>query len=346
MPSSVVLEKQLVHRNRRPLRHPIGLMQMLAALWFSSYFFFGLAALYSLLLLVYFSLLSTQTALLLLLCYVGQMVLYRPQRSNGWPFAWLLYSPIVDLVLSYYNSSCIREGPPLDPKGQYLFAMSPHGIFGVCRAFSGGTLWKTLFPDITARWGSFGGAFFIPGVREFSLCCGCVDASRPVLEKAIKRGENIMLIPGGTRELMLTDGNSRETQLVLLERKGFVKLAIKHGLQLVPGFCFGEKWVHDIILLPERVRTFLHRRFKIAGCTLAGRWYSFVGKIAKADGTPISLGYVWGEPIEVQKMESCPSEYVDQIHREYMQAVTSIFERNKRSFGYSDDEKLLFVSAR
>ena len=50
-----------------------------------------------------------------------------------------------------------------------------------------------------------------------------------------------MLIPGGTRELMLTDGQSSETKLVLLGRKGFVKLAIQHGLQLVPGYCFGEK---------------------------------------------------------------------------------------------------------
>ena len=49
-----------------------------------------------------------------------------------------------------------------------------------------------------------------------------------------------MLIPGGTRELMLTDGHSTTTKLVLLGRKGFVKLAIRQGLQLVPGFCFGE----------------------------------------------------------------------------------------------------------
>ena len=128
----------------------------------------------------------------------------------------------------------------------------------------------------------------------FSLCCGCLDASKPVLQRAIKRGENIMLIPGGTRELMLTDGTSCETKLVLLGRKGFVKLALRNGMQIVPGFCFGEKWVHDIVLLPAPLRSFLHRRFKIAGCTLAGRWWSFVGKVAKGDGTPISLGYVWG----------------------------------------------------
>ena len=66
-----------------------------------------------------------------------------------------------------------------------------------CRAFSGGQLWLKLFPGIAARWGSFSGAFYLPGVREFSLCCGCIDASRPVLTRAIERGENLHLLPGG-----------------------------------------------------------------------------------------------------------------------------------------------------
>ena len=78
-------------------------------------------------------------------------------------------------------------------------------------------MWRTLFPRISARWGSFGGAFLIPGVREFSLCCGCLDASKRVMEGAIRRGENIMLIPGGTRELLLTDSR-RERVHVYLER--------------------------------------------------------------------------------------------------------------------------------
>ena len=66
-------------------------------------------------------------------------------------------------------------------------------------------------------------------MREFSLSCGCLDAGRPTLTRAIERGENIMLLPGGSKELLLTDGTSTATQLVLLERTGFVRLAIEHG---------------------------------------------------------------------------------------------------------------------
>ncbi|EOD37661.1 hypothetical protein EMIHUDRAFT_440315 [Emiliania huxleyi CCMP1516] len=154
-----------------------------------------------------------------------------------------------------------------------------------------------------------------------------------------------MLIPGGTRELMLTDGHSTTTKLVLLGRKGFVKLAIRHGLQLVPGFCFGEKWVHDIVLLPASLRAFLHRRFKLAGCALAGRWWSFVGKVAQADGTPISLGYVWGAPMSIRHDPDCDDQYVQQVHEQYMAAVLDLFERHKQRFGYSAEEQLDFVAA-
>lgn len=34
-----------------------------------------------------------------------------------------------------------------------------------------------------------------------------------------------------------------DTQLVMTDRKGFVKISIENGLDIIPGFCFGEKSV-------------------------------------------------------------------------------------------------------
>jgi len=333
-----------VKYERHPLLSPEGFLQLLAALFFSAYFFFWAGQLWFIYTLVRLGVLTQARGLLVSLMYIASIIVWKPQNRRGWPFEWFLYSPFVDLVLGYYSATCVREGPPLDPKGKYLFAMSPHGIFGVCRAFSGGSQWRTLFPGITARWGSFGGAFFIPGVREFSLCCGCIDASRPVLEKAAKRGENLTLIPGGIKEMLLTDGSSTTTKLVLQDRKGFVKLAVKYGLQLVPGFCLGEKWVHDIVLLPSWLRTILYR-FRLAGTLLRGRWWTFLGKVERIDGSPIALGYVWGQPIPVRHDPSCPPEYVDQVHAAYMEAVAALFERHKLRFGYAAEETLQYVKS-
>ena len=52
-----------------------------------------------------------------------------------------------------------------------------------------------------------------------------------------------MIIIGGAREVYCQDENSIE--LVLKNRKGFVKKALKHGTDLVPTFSFGEASIYS-----------------------------------------------------------------------------------------------------
>ena len=90
--------------------------------------------------------------------YLVQLVVYRPHLGNGWA-PRLLYSALDDLVLHYYDGTCMREGLAPDPKGKYVFACYPHGVYGVCRAFSGGLRnWEKLYP----------GTFTV-----HSQCCDC-----------------------------------------------------------------------------------------------------------------------------------------------------------------------------
>lgn len=306
-------EEASIEYKKAPFLSPLGIIQMTGALFFSSYFFFWIIGLALLIGSVQLALMSATAASALAVTYVASFFVYKPHLSRGWAFHWFLYGILPDWVLGYHEATCIREGPALDPDQPYLFTMAPHGVFGVCRAFSGGTLWCRLFPGISARWGSFGGAFYIPGVREFSLCCGCLDASRSVLTRAVKRGENLILLPGGEKEMMLTDGESTETKLVINDRKGFVRLAVQHGMHLVPGFCFGEKWIHETVLLPKPVRKALYQKFRLAGVVLKGRWWTFLGRVEKPDGSPIRLGFVWGKPIVVRQDPECSAAYVNEV---------------------------------
>ena len=132
---SIAREFMVIRRPRKPLWHPHGFLQMIAALWFSSYFFFWIVDLLAIIALVYCGILSRLAAVSIVAAYLGSIVVYRPQNNKGWHFGWFLYSGFVDLVLGYYNATAIREGPPLDPKGRYLFAMSP-----VRRCISFGTI--------------------------------------------------------------------------------------------------------------------------------------------------------------------------------------------------------------
>jgi 2-acylglycerol O-acyltransferase 2 len=269
--------------------------------------------------------------------YTMQLFLYRPHLSKGWPHKWFLYGRMPDYILCYHDATCIREGPAPDPKRRYLFAMYPHGVYGVCRAFSGGVrCWRALFPGIFARWGSFSMAFLMPGIREFSLFSSCLDAQKKYLEKAIARGENIELLPGGIDEMNLTDGTSKETQLVMKDRKGFTKLAIENGLDIVPGFCFGEKWIHKTVKLPGIVQSFL-RPLRMSGTMLKGRGLSFLGEKKP-------LAFVWGQPIQVKQQKPVEEAYLDEIHEQVMQSVQRIFDQYKARFGYSEDETLALVT--
>ena len=343
-----VVDTAMTIEVRRPRAAPytgLRLLQTTAAFAFSSYFFFWLVGSAALWASVATGALSTLAAAGLCVAYWVSIALYKPQYGKGWPFHWFLYSGFVDLCLGYYDGTAIREGEAPSSDGKYLFAMVPHGVFGVCRSFSGGYCWREMYPGIAARWGSFGGAFYIPGVREFSLCCGCLDAGKSALTRAIKRGENVMLLPGGSKELLLTDNTSNVTKLVLRERTGFVRLAIEHGLDLVPGYCFGEKYVHDLVLLPAPIRKLLYSSFRLAGALLVGRWGTFLGKIER-NGKPISLGFVWGAPIKVTQQAEPSAEYIAEVHAKYCAEVRRIFDTYKARFGYSAEEELELVSAK
>ena len=83
----------------------------------------------------------------------------------------------------------------------------------------------------------------------------------------------------------------------------------------VPGFCFGEKWVHESILLPKPLRELLYKKFRLAGQLLRGRFYiTFLGHVVQADGlTPLTLGFVWWAPIRVRHEPNPSDEYVGTI---------------------------------
>eukprot|EP00438_Fugacium_kawagutii_P021125 Skav213915 [mRNA] locus=scaffold1439:237838:241983:- [translate_table: standard] len=116
-----------------------------------------------------------------------------------------------------------------------------------------------------------------------------------------------------------------DTQLVMTDRKGFVKISIENGLDIIPGFCFGEKSVPKgvAILFPTMMTwhimahdetssevdpshfqpaTFFAEPLATiedaaSAVRLRGRGLTLMGFLEP------SLGFVWGEPIKAQGVE-------------------------------------------
>lgn len=61
--------------------------------------------------------------------------------------------------------------------------------------------------------------------------------------KRQEKGVAAVLVPGGALEALNSD--EKLIRLVLHRRKGFIKLALKHGVDLVPTFSFGEANIYD-----------------------------------------------------------------------------------------------------
>jgi 1-acyl-sn-glycerol-3-phosphate acyltransferase len=84
-----------------------------------------------------------------------------------------------------------------------------------------------------------------PAVRSIAGALGVVDGNPEVAHQLLQRGELVLVLPGGLREAV----KPRELRYQLLwgERYGFVRLAIRHGVPLIPLACVGADDLFDFV---------------------------------------------------------------------------------------------------
>lgn len=170
------------------------------------------------------------------------------QRSE-----WCRQSKIWSLFGSYFPAR-LHRSQELEPTRKYIFGYHPHGIIshGAFAAFATEALgFKQLFPGITNTLLTLDSNFRIPLYREYALRMGLASVSRESCENILSRGgpngegmgRAITIVVGGARESL--DALPYTLKLVLKRRKGFVKLGIRQGADLVPVLAFGENDIYD-----------------------------------------------------------------------------------------------------
>ena len=126
----------------------------------------------------------------------------------------------------------------LDSDRPYILVAPPHGLFPF-----GNLVTMIAFPCLAGF--SFKGlaasaALRMPYFRQLLCTMGVIDASAKSATKALKDGYTVGISTGGVAEVFETNTATGDEAIVLRERKGLVKLAIRTGAPLVPSYLFGN----------------------------------------------------------------------------------------------------------
>ena len=217
------------------------------------------------------------------------------------------------------------------PNAQFVLAVFPHGTQSDYRILLDGMLPQVL-PNVAEKCRVLAATvlFRIPIVREFALWTGCVDARRSVAESLLGRGRTMMVLPGGEAEQIRT---TRGKEIVYLKnRKGFIKLAMRKGVPVVPVYVFGASDYYHTSHAMFGPRLWLMKSFGVCITLAAGYLGSFHCPL------PTKTTVVFGKPLVfTMKEKGAPTaKELDAAHVKFMTALTNIFDEHKTELGYGD----------
>ncbi|KAE8452187.1 hypothetical protein EG329_001654 [Mollisiaceae sp. DMI_Dod_QoI] len=267
---------------------------------------------------------------------------------------FMRFLPVWSLFASYFPARLHRT-QELPPTRKYIFGYHPHGIIsmGAFAAFSTEALgFSQLFPGIKNTLLTLDANLRIPIYRDYALAMGIASVSRESCENLLSKGgpnnegmgRGITIVIGGARESL--DAQPYSMRLVLKRRKGFVKLAIRTGADLVPVLAFGENDLYEQVLPNEhpKIHKFQLLVKKILGFTIPlfharGVFNYDVGLMPYR--RPLNI--VVGKPIRVVQSAKPEQEDIDRVHEEYIQELERIWNTWKDEFAPQRKEELQFV---
>jgi len=154
-------------------------------------------------------------------------------------------------------------------------------------------------------------------------------------------GRAITIVVGGARESL--DAQPYSLRLVLKRRKGFVKLAIRTGADLVPVLAFGENDLYDQFLPDTHPKIHKVQLMvkKILGFTIPlfharGVFNYDVGLMPYR--RPLNI--VVGHPIKVVQSATPQQEQIDRVHEEYVTELERLWDQWKDKFAPNRKEEL------
>lgn len=223
------------------------------------------------------------------------------------------------------------ENATLDPNRQFIFACHPHGIHctPLGQFHSKGTAFDKRFPGICDNKLSGIAAsivFKLPGVREFFLSLNYIDASRQVVEKALDANRSLFICTGSGEESLLT--KQGEDILVLSRRRGFVRMALMYGCDIVPIFGVGNSDLFATYSWGMGVRMWMQKKLHISVPIFHGRYmtplpYKVPMKVLVGEPLKVPAPKVRGEKPDDALVDSYLQKYIERVKHMHRQHTTN-----------------------
>jgi len=203
---------------------------------------------------------------------------------------------------------------------------APHGSFGIgfFLLHFHRLLTEQRFRMFRCYAGGASVLFKVPLLRELLLLLNVREATHRTLDTLISNGNSVALNPGGLYEQVHT---THEQESVILQPKlGFIRLAMKHGVPLLPAYGFGENQMYRSAFyatptLP--LRRWLADRLRIGLPAVYGRF----GTIFPF---PVHHGFVVGNPVPTGGPNPNPTdEQVNEVLERWKEEMHRIFDSHK-----------------
>jgi 2-acylglycerol O-acyltransferase 1 len=252
------------------------------------------------------------------------------RRTRLWDIYRSFYS-------DYYPVRLYRTSE-LSPTHKYVFGYHPHGVgirgMGICFGMQAAGF-PQLFPGLRTTFHVTSAAFKVPLWKSHLQLMGCKSVSRAGCEAQLTSGghdgrgmgNGIIISVGGHREAERARPKSMD--VVVKIRKGFVRLAVETGADIVPVIGFGE---NDIFEEPMHKGTFGERVWKSL-CHFPSEINGEERRFSIGMPFRKPLHVVVGSSITVERQDIPDADYVNKLHGLYVQQLEEIWNDWRDQFG-------------
>ncbi|CAJ1413578.1 unnamed protein product [Effrenium voratum] len=249
-----------------------------------------------------------------------------PRRTVEWLGHIILTSPPMRQIPKYFDYEEYHEISDSELRSsskKFIVGAHPHGVFsfvGVCAAVS-----THVAPD------GFGASLpseaptaaasvikLFPILKDVIGMFGVIDASSSTLAKRLTRGSFVLYI-GGLIELFYS--SPKQEVVFLKQRKGFIKLALRAGADVIPVYMFGNTTVLSV---------------------LAWGPLASLSRSLGMSATWRKLTYVRGRPLGMPHIENPSPEDIEKWHAIYCEKLKELFDSYKgRNPDYKEKELMI-----